>query len=84
MPEYSMTTAADNRDAAWFMVMAVPAPETFGAYQISVVEAAAVVLVPCPALVHVAPACVIEEIRLAAMPRVLITEIGRASCRERV
>ena len=64
-------TAAARRLAAKLMVAVVPAPETLGAYQISMVVPAA--LVACSTKAHVAPVWVIELTRLADVPRVEIT-----------
>ena len=73
MPEYSITTAAERRDA-WVMVTPAPAPvATLGAYQISVVVP--LVLVACVTRDQVAPVCAIADTLLALAPRVEITAI---------
>ena len=71
-PLYSMTTAAERSDD-WVMVIPVPAPETLGAYQISVVEP--LLLVAWAARDQVAPVCVMLLTLPALVPRVDITAI---------
>ena len=66
---YSTMTAAD-RTLDWLIVIEFPALETFGAYQISVVEPLA--FVAWAALVQVAPVCEMPVTIPAAEPLVAI------------
>ena len=68
MPTYSMTTAAERNEDAWVMVRDVAAPDTFIAYQISVVVP--LVLAAWAARDHKTPVWVMPVIRLALVPRV--------------
>ena len=56
-------------------MIALFAPETLGAYQISVVLPPVLAFVPCAARVQVAPVCVMELTRPAIIPLVEITAI---------
>jgi hypothetical protein len=73
-PLYSATTAAARIEFRLIVTADAVAPETFGAYQISVVEP--LVLVPWLTLDHVAPAEVMEVTRPALVPRVAIMAIS--------
>jgi phage tail sheath protein FI len=70
-PEYSITATAEKRDEAVVIVTTEPAPETPGAYQISVV--APEVPVEDAARVHVAPVWLIELTAFTVVLRVDIT-----------
>lgn len=75
-PLYCVTTAAARVAAVRLIVIKVAAEETFGAYQISVVDPVAFVADAVPARVQVAPVWVIPETLFAVVLRVEMTAIN--------